>query len=126
MVLEPLEDRNLLSGGLSQTLVALGGATPRPAPSTNVGAAFLGGFDIYQNYQGPADAPSNPFVGGNEPNQITDFNGFYGGVRVQGTGSGHQGSEANHSFYWDADLRFMQGAYRGLDGGVYQGTFLEV
>ena len=128
LFVELLEDRNLLSGGLSPSLVDLGGATPRPIPLPLALAANpLGGLDIYQNFQGPADA--NPLVTpllGNEPNQITDFNGFYGGVRVQGDGIGHQGSEANHSFFWDADLRFMQGVYRGVDGGVYRATFIEV
>jgi hypothetical protein len=126
--LEPLEDRNLLDGGLSPTLVALGGATPRPIPLPLALAANpFGGMDIYQNFQGPADA--NPQVTpllGNEPNQITDFIGFYGGVRVQGDGIGHQGNEANHSFFWDADLRFMKGIYRGVDGRLYARTFLEV
>jgi hypothetical protein len=123
-----LEDRNLLSGGLSPTLVDLGGATPLPIPlPLDLAANPFGGMDIYQNFQGPADA--NPLVTpllGNEPNQITDFNGFYAGVRVQGDGIGHQGSEANHSFYWDADLRVMQGIYQGLDGGIDRRTFLEV
>jgi hypothetical protein len=126
--LELLEDRNLLTGGLSPTLVDLGGATPRPIPlPLYLAANPFGGMDIYQNFQGPADA--NPLVTpllGNEPNQITDFNGFYGGVRVQGDGIGHQGNEPDHSFYWDADLRFMKGTYRGLDGGVYQRTFVEI
>ena len=126
--LEPLEDRSLLDGGLSPTLVALGGATPRPITLPLALAANpFGGMDIYQNFQGPADA--NPQVTpllGNEPNQITDFIGFYGGVRVQGDGIGHQGSEANHSFFWDADLRFMKGIYRGVDGRLYARTFLEV
>jgi hypothetical protein len=84
-------------------------------------------MDIYQNFQGPADA--NPLVTpllGNEPNQITNFNGFYGGARVQGTGSGVQGSGPVQSFFWDADLRFMKGVYRGLDGGYYTSTFVEV
>jgi hypothetical protein len=128
LFLEPLEDRNLLSGGLSPTLVALGGATPQPIPlPLDLAANPFGGMDIYQNFQGPADA--NPQVTpllGNEPNQITNFNGFYAGVRVQGTGTGHQGNEPNQSFYWDADLRVMQGTYRGVDGGTYHGTFLEV
>ena len=128
--LELLEDRTVLSGGLSPSLVALGGGTPRPIPLPLALAASPfdpPGFDIYQNFQGPADADPNvtPLLG-NEPNQITDFNGFYGGVRVQGDGIGHQGSEPDHSFYWDADLRFMQGVYRGVDGGLYRRTFVEV
>jgi len=130
--LEQLEDRNLLSvgGGESPTLVALGTATPRPIPLPLALAASPfnpPGFDVYQNYQGPADAdPKMTPLLGNEPNQITDFNGFYGGVRVQGDGIGHQGNEADHSFFWDADLRFMQGSYRGVDGGLYHRTFIEV
>jgi len=130
LVLEELEGRQLLDGGLSPTLVALGVATPRPIPlPLDLAASPFDppGLDIYQNFQGPADA--NPLVTpllGNEPNQITDFNGFYGGVRVQGYGIGHQGDEADHSFFWDADLRFMKGVYRGVDGQLYGGTFLEV
>jgi hypothetical protein len=127
---EFLEDRNVLSGGLSPTLVALEGATPLPIPLPLALAANPfnpPGMDIYQNFQGPADADPNvtPLLG-NEPNQITNFNGFYGGVRVQGDGIGRQGSEENHSFFWDGDLRFMKGVYRGLDGHVHQGTFVEV
>jgi len=130
LFLEPLEDRNLPDGGLSPTLVALGGATPKPIPLPPPLAASPfdpPGFDIYQNYQGPADA--NPLLTpllGNEPNQITNFIGFYGGVRVQGDGIGHQGNEANHSFFWDADLRFMKGTYQGVNGTLYARTFLEV
>jgi hypothetical protein len=126
LFLEPLEDRNLLSGGESPTLVALGGATPRPIPLPLALAASPfnpPGLDIYQNFQGPADAPP-PF--GNEPNQITDFIGFYAGVRVQGGGTGRQGDGPNQSFFWDADLRFMQGAYRGVNGQLYARTFIEV
>jgi hypothetical protein len=122
-----LEDRSLLSGVLSESLVQLGGATPLPIPLPLSAAANpFGGPDIYQNFQGPADAPLNPLVGGNEPNQITNFNGFYGGARVQGTGSGVQGNGPVQSFFWDADLRFMKGVYRGVDGGTYNRTFVEV
>jgi len=130
LFLEPLEDRNLPDGGFSPTLVALGAATPKPIPLPLALAASPfdpPGFDIYQNYQGPADA--NPLLTpllGNEPNQITNFIGFYGGVRVQGNGIGHQGNEANHSFFWDADLRFMKGTYQGVNGTLYARTFLEV
>jgi hypothetical protein len=115
-----LEDRNLLSGGLSESLVQLGGATPLPIRLPLALAANpFGGPDIYQNFQGPADAPP---IFGNDPNQITNFNGFYGGVRVQGNGTDNHGN----TLLWDADLRFMQGVYRGLNGNVYQRTFVEV
>jgi hypothetical protein len=122
--LEALEDRNLPSGGLSPTLVQLGGATPLPIPlPLALAASPFGGPDIYQNFQGPADA--NPLVTpllGNEPNQITNFNGFYGGVRVQGDGTDGSGN----TLLWDADLRFMKGTYQGLDGRLHHGTFVEV
>ena len=125
--LERLEDRNLLSAanGLSDSLVALGSATPLPiklggaAYPSPLAASPFGGPDIYQNFQGPADSPP---VFGNEPNQITNFNGFYGGARVQGNGIGSD----NNTYLWDADLRFMQGNYRRLDGSLQKGTFVEV
>jgi hypothetical protein len=128
LLLEELEGRRLLSGGLSPSLVALAGATPLPIPLPLALAANpLGGMDIYQNFQGPADAnPQMTPLLGNEPNQITNFIGFYGGARVQGDGTGHQGSEASHSFFWDADIRFMKGVYRAQDGKLYARTFLEV
>lgn len=120
LVLEPLEARHLLSGGLSESLVQLGGATPLPIHLPLALAANpFGGPDIYQNFPGPADAPP-PF--GNEPNGITNFDGFYGGARVQGTGTGNDGN----TYLWDADLRFMQGTYQALDGHQYRGTFAEV
>jgi hypothetical protein len=46
----------------------------------------------------------------------------YGGARIQGTGTDNNGN----TLLWDADLRFMQGVYQGLDGKLYQGTFAEV
>jgi hypothetical protein len=126
---EVLEDRNLLSGGViagvNQSLVDLGGATPLPmtfgaaAYPSPLAANPFGGPDIYQNFPGPADAP--PLVG-NEPNQLTNFNGLYAGARVQGTGTGNDGN----SYLWDADLRVMRGVYQGLDGKLYRGTFVEV
>ena len=118
--LELLEDRALLSGGLSESLVALGGATPLPTQLPLALAANpLGGPDVYADVPGPADV-APPF--GNEPNTITNFNGFYGGARVQGTGTGSDG----HTYLWDADLRVMQGLYRALDGSLQHRTFVEV
>jgi hypothetical protein len=126
--LEPLEDCTLLSGGLSPTLVALGGATPLPVHlRLGYEANPFGGQDIYQNFPGPADTdPSVSPLLGNDPNQLTDFYGSYGGARVQGSGVSTEVNGAHRALLWDADLRFMQGAYRGLDGHFYHGTFVEV
>ena len=90
LAVEALEDRTVPSGaGLVPSLVALGGATPRPIPLPAsvlpvTGTAELSGPDVYLLYPGPATAPE-PF--GNEPNGITDFNGVYGGAAVLGSGN---------------------------------------
>jgi hypothetical protein len=124
LFLEPLETRNLLAAGLSESLVALGGATPLPlALPLQLAASPFGGPDIYQNFMGPADAPP---VFGNDPNQLTNFNGFFGGVRLQGVGVGTEVDGSHNTYLWDADLRFMQGVYRAVDGNVHRGTFVEV
>jgi hypothetical protein len=60
------------------------------------------------------------------PVQIRDFNGSYGGARVQGSGISTEVNGAHRTYFWDADLRFMQGVYRGKDGNFYTGTFVEV
>ena len=110
-------------GGLSPSLVALGGATPRPiplsVPTLLLDSADIGGPDSYLNFPGPATAA--PIIG-NENSAITDFNGVYGGAAVVGTGIDGQGNTG----YWASDIRFMQGTYRGVDGKFYQGTFIEV
>jgi hypothetical protein len=123
--LERLEDRTVPSGGgLVPSLVALKGATPTPIPLPAsllpfTGTSELSGPDVYLNFPGPATAAA-PF--GNEPNGITDFSGVYGGAAVEGDGVDGQGNV----LYWVADVRFMQGTYRGVDGKVYNGTFTEV
>jgi hypothetical protein len=126
--LEPLEDRRLLSGGLSESLVDLGGATPLPVHlRPGYEANPFGGPDIYQNFPGHAntDPGASPLLG-NDPSQITDFNGFYGGARVQGSGQSTEVDGTHQTYLWDADLRFMKGVYRGLDGAIHRGTFVEV
>jgi hypothetical protein len=100
--LELLEDRNLLN------------AAPLPIPG---GVANPdGGPFIHHNLPGPADAP--PRVG-NDPSQITNFNGFIGVGLVSGTGKDRDGNP----LVWEVDNRFMQGVYQGEDGNLHQGTF---
>jgi hypothetical protein len=83
-------------------------AAPRPIP---------GGFDLDFNLV-PNDAvfhlslPSLEF----EMSTITDFNGVIGGSETQGT--------ANDGAYsFDCDMRFMRGAYVGVDGRMHHGSF---
>ena len=121
---ERLEERTLPAGnGLALSLVALGGATPRPiplsVPSLMLDGADIGGPDVYLNFFGPATAAP---VFGNENSAITDFTGTYGGAAVVGTGTDGQGNTG----YWASDVRFMQGTYRGVDGQSHYGTFVEV
>jgi hypothetical protein len=84
---------------------------PRPIP---------GGFD--QNFN---PVPSDPLVHvlppavGFEMSTISDFNGVVGAGEIQGTATGSDGSR----YTFDTDMRFMQGAYVGLDGRVYNGAF---
>ena len=61
---------------------------------------------------------------GQEVATITDFDGFVAATEVQGSGTGTNTSTgAASTLYFDADMRFMQGTYVGVDGKVHQGTF---
>jgi hypothetical protein len=104
--LEPLEDRSLPSVG---PLPISGSFLPSPNP--------FGGPDAHVRLPGPAD--STDATTGGEPSTITDFNGFFGVAHVQGTGTDGHG----HTLLYDADVRFMQGVYQGVDGHLHQGTF---
>jgi hypothetical protein len=71
-------------------------------------------------------APGAPFhikfPNTDEVSAIGDFNGFVGAVDLQGTGTGEQG-QTRETLLFDADMRFMQGVYVGVDGQYHQGTF---
>ena len=102
--LELLEDRSLPSV-----------VSPLPIPGGTPGFAPDDPFE-HANLAGPADAapPS-----GNEPSSITDFSGFIGVAHFEGTGK----DGAGNTLLWDADVRFMKGTYRGVDGDLHHGTF---
>jgi hypothetical protein len=59
--------------------------------------------------------PFPPF----EMSTITDFNGTVAATEIQGTATGSDGS----SWYFDTDMRFMDGEYVGEDGKHHHGTF---
>jgi hypothetical protein len=101
--LERLEDRSVPA------------VAPLPIPGGLPGFHPGDPFE-HLNLPGPADAP--PPIG-NEPSSITNFNGFVGVAHFEGTGR----DGAGHTLLWDADLRFMQGTYRGVDGKPHHGTF---
>src|SRR5262245_47664189 len=103
--LEALEDRTLPS------------VAPLPIPGGALIPNPFGGPDAHFNRPGPADS-TVPGTGG-EPSAITDFNGFVGVVRVDGSGTDGDGNP----LLWEVDLRFMRGVYQGADGRVHTGTF---
>ena len=109
-VLERLEDRSVPS------------VDPLPIPGgLLVPNTLFGGPDVHFHQPGPADS-ANPNRVGGDPSTIYNFNGFVGVVRVDGTGTDNNGN----TLLWEADLRFMKGAYQGVDGRVHQGAFAEV
>lgn len=76
--------------------------------------------------------PGAPFhvqlpVAGNELSTITDFSGVLGVAAVSGTGTGtNTNTGAPTPLVFDADMRFMQGQYIGMDGQNHEGTFVFV
>jgi len=93
---------------------------PLPIPGGVLVPNRFGGPDVHLNTPGPADS-AVPGRGG-VPGTITDFNGFVGVAQVTGAGT----DNAGNALLWRADVRFMQGLYRGVDGDLHRGTFAEV
>jgi hypothetical protein len=56
---------------------------------------------------------------GFEMSTITDFHGVVGAAEIQGTAKGSDGT----TYTFDADMRFMQGLYVGMDGRLRRGSF---
>jgi hypothetical protein len=97
-----------LSSGLWMPALAhadnFGGVLPKPIPQT------LDGSPFHVQLIAP----------GVEPSTITDFNGFIGGAEIQGNATDMLTREP---LLFDADMRFMDGVYIGVDGRTHQGTF---
>ena len=77
-------------------------------------------------------APGAPFhiqlpMAGNELSAVTDFNGVLGVAAVSGTGMGTDTTTGTATpLVFDADMRFMQGHYVGVNGQSHEGTFVFV
>jgi hypothetical protein len=98
--------RPLLAG--DPTVVA-----PKPIP---------GGF----RYFGPGSELFHGFSPGCglEPSSITDFNGLVGVAHIQGNGTQTDTSTGKDTtLFFDADMRFMQGHYIGVDGKRHKSCF---
>jgi len=107
------------------------GRDPNPIPGGF--ANPVGGPFMHFNFPGPADQPgpgTGPGPdghGGNEPCIITDFDGFIGVAAVDGTGTGTNTNTGDtFALLFDADLRFMQGVYRSVDGRFLEAGFVFV
>ena len=96
------------------------GRDPKPIPGG--GPNPDGGPFIHFNLPGPADAPPR---NGNEPSNITDFEGTIGVARIQGTGTGTNTNTGDTSpLLFDADMRFMQGVFQSVDGRFLSARFV--
>jgi hypothetical protein len=58
------------------------------------------------------------FPGTGDPSTVTDFKGVVGATVIDGRGTG-----ANSAHAFEADVRFMDGTFVGLDGKRSVGTF---
>jgi len=91
-----------------------GGSDPQPLPG-GVHLPFVPEVPIFHLY------PPGPL---NEVSVITDFNGHVALAQLGGTSTGidtDTGAEKELNFV--ADMRFMQGQFVRVDGGLDQGTF---
>lgn len=104
----------VLASGLWMPGIALAdNAAPKPIPGGI--QPFGPGTEVFHVF---------PIAPGVELSTITDFHGAIGGAEVQGTGTAtNTNTGATSSLVFDVDMRFMQGAYIGMDGETHRGTF---
>jgi len=93
-------------------LTALGGAMPTP---------ILGGtktpFGVFIHHH---PFPPDPL----DPQEIGNFEGFVGLIKVSGTGTGTDTKTgATTPLLFATDSGFMTGCYIGMDGNTHSGTF---
>jgi hypothetical protein len=98
---------------LRPTTAYAAGSDPIPVPGSPVLAPFHIWAPIFVD---SIDA---------EPATITNFNGVVGIAYLSGnvTRTNRRTGEVVVKPFVDADMRFMQGVYRGVDGKPRQGTF---
>ena len=88
------------------------GADPKPIPGGI--QPFGDGTELFHLF---------PPAPGNEPSTITDFNGVVGVAHIRGAGTSTDTNGNQTRLLFDADMRFMNGDYIGVDGLRYGGTF---
>ncbi len=88
------------------------GAAPNPIPG---GLDLLGNGHIFHVF-----FP----VYGQEVSTITDFNGMIAAAEIQGMGTGTDTAKGMKTrYFYDADMRVMDGMYIGKDGKTRKGAF---
>lgn len=93
----------------TSALAATSNAAPKPTANT----VTLGGETFHLTFFGP----------GIDPSSIGDFSGLVGVADVQGTGKATHPDGRSETLLFDTDMRFMSGAYVGVDGAVHKGAF---
>jgi hypothetical protein len=83
-------------------------AAPKPIP----GGITIGGVTFHVFLPGTGDQST-----------ITDFNGAIAATDTSGMGTGIDAEGNSATQVFDADMRFVQGEYMGLDGANHNGTF---
>ena len=96
-------------------------ATPAFGSTTSAPKPIPGGLSLSTFGPVPVDPDVHvlPPAIGFEMSTITDFNGTIAATEIQGTASGSDGSH----WFFDVDMRFMDGEYVGEDGKHHHGTF---
>jgi len=91
------------------------GSDPIPVP----GSPNLAPFHVWAPAAPGLDSPDA------EPATINNFNGVVGLAYLSGnvTRTNLKTGKVDYLPFTDADMRFMQGVYRGVDGKPRQGTF---
>ena len=109
-----------LGSGLLRPQLVNAAAPDDPVPIPGGTPALGGAFHLY----GPTpDGSFDPIDA--EPSLITNFNGVVGLAYISGmvTRTNISTGERVRLPFNDADMRFMQGVYRGVDGKPRQGSF---
>ena len=96
-------------------------AAPAFSKSASAPKPIPGGFLVPSFATVPLDPDVHvlPPAVGFEMSTITDFNGTVAASEIQGTATGSDGS----NWFFDTDMRFMDGEYVGEDGLHHHGTF---
>jgi hypothetical protein len=102
------------------------GLAPRPIPSGLTGDLFGDPNNHHLYHVLPPVPPGADGQPGQytECSTITDFHGLLGAANVNGHGTGtptKSNPEGRYDF--NVDMRFMHGAYIGVDGRQHHGTF---